>query len=160
MTYDWRARTAVNFPQPVATNLGFVTISDDSIAALNNGSLGFRFGLYWPRQIYGRVLRELSAQGAQAVAFDVLFSGRRFDHTAVPVSARNGRTLAEFRGSDCPPARQPATYKDESSGETLTLSGIGRVFRLAAQALRRRRARRGAWRIAACALCHQRIVAG
>ncbi len=120
MTYDWRARTAVRFPQPVATNLGFVAISDDSIAALNDGSLGFRFGLYWPRQIYGRVLRELTAQGAQVVAFDVLFSGRRYDHRAVPVSTSQWPDLVEFL-AQLPPGQQPATYKDESSGETLTL---------------------------------------
>ena len=54
-TYDWRVRLAAHFPAPAATNLGFVAISDDSIAALNNGSLGYRYGLYWPRHIYGRI---------------------------------------------------------------------------------------------------------
>lgn len=120
MTYDWRARTAVNFPRPVAANLGFVDISDASIAALNDGSLAFRFGLYWPRQIYGRVLRELSAQGTQIVAFDVLFSGRRYDHTAVPVSTSQWPDLVTFL-AQLPPGQQPATYRDESNGETLTL---------------------------------------
>ncbi|MCC6820176.1 MAG: adenylate/guanylate cyclase domain-containing protein [Verrucomicrobia subdivision 3 bacterium] len=120
MTYDWRARVTVSFPQTVATNLGFVAISDTSIATLNDGSLGFRFGLYWPRQVYGRVLRELSAQGAQVVAFDVLFSGRRYDHGTVPVSTSQWPDLAEFV-AHLPPVQQPATYKVESSGETMTL---------------------------------------
>ncbi len=120
MTYDWRARTAVKFPQPVALNLGFVAISDDSIAAVNDGTLNFHFGLYWPRQIYGRVLRELSAQGAEVVAFDVLFSGRRFDHTTVPVSISQWPDLAEFVAR-LPSSQKPSTYKTESNGETLTL---------------------------------------
>lgn len=120
VTYDLRARVATKFPQPVAANLGFVAISDDSIAALNDGSLGYRFGLYWPRQIYGRVLRELTTQGAQAVAFDVLFSGRRYDHTPVPVSTSQWPDLTEFL-AQMPPDQQPTKYEDETSGETLTL---------------------------------------
>jgi CHASE2 domain-containing sensor protein len=84
ITYDWRVRTAQRFPPPVATNLGAVFMSDNSIAALNDGSLGFRYGLYWPRHIYGRVLRQLSAKGARAVAFDILFGELRPDHSPVP----------------------------------------------------------------------------
>ncbi len=120
MTYDWRVRMAANFPQPASTNLGFVVISDNSITALSDKSLGFQFGLYWPRQIYGRVLRELTAQGAKTVAFDVLFSGRRYDHTLVPVSTRQWPDLTEFLAK-MPPDQQPVTYEDEASGETLTL---------------------------------------
>ncbi len=120
MTYDWRARTAVNFPRPTAANLGFVAISDESITALNDGSLGLHFGLYWPRQVYGRVLRELTTQGAQAVAFDVLFSGPRRDHAAVPVSLSQWPDLANFL-TQLPPSQQPATYTKESNGEALTL---------------------------------------
>ena len=56
------------------------------IAALNNGSLGFRYGLYWPRHIYGRLYRELVAQNAKAVAFDIIFREPRPDHAQVPVS--------------------------------------------------------------------------
>jgi class 3 adenylate cyclase/CHASE2 domain-containing sensor protein len=87
-TFDWRVRVAARSSAPVATNLGFVFMSDESITALNNGSLGYRFGLYWPRQIYGRLVRELSAQGARAVAFDVLFAELRPDHAPVPVSEK------------------------------------------------------------------------
>ena len=119
MTYDWRVRLAANFLQPASTNLGFVAITDDSIAALNDKSLGFQFGLYWPRQIYGRVLRELSTQGAQTVAFDVLFSGRRFDHATVPVDTSQWPDLLEFLAR-MPPSQKPVTYTNES-GETLTL---------------------------------------
>jgi class 3 adenylate cyclase len=96
MTYDWRARIAVNFPQAVATNLGFVAISDNSITALNDGSLGFRFGLYWPRQVYGGVLHELSVQGAQVVAFDVLFSDRRYDHPPAHLPSAQESDVSDF----------------------------------------------------------------
>lgn len=118
MTYDWRTRQAVGASPMVATNLGFVSISDESIAALNNNSLHFRYGLYWPRHVYGRVLRELSAQGAEVVAFDVLFAGRRFDHYPVPVSVTQWPDLTGFLAR-LHPGQSPATYED--NGEHLTV---------------------------------------
>lgn len=85
ISYDYRAREALKFSPSVATNLGFVYISEDSVRAVWNGSLGFRFGLYWPRQVYGRVVDELSQQGAKAVAFDVIFGELRPDQASVQV---------------------------------------------------------------------------
>lgn len=79
MTYDLRARVALNFPSPVATNLAFVPILESSIAAVQSGKLGYSFGLLWPREVYGRLIEELSAQGTKAVAFDVLFAELRPD---------------------------------------------------------------------------------
>ncbi len=66
---------AIKYPTVTATNLGFVSMSDDSIVALNNRSLGFRayYGTYWPRHLYGRVARELANQGAKTIAYDILF---------------------------------------------------------------------------------------
>jgi class 3 adenylate cyclase len=94
MTYDLRVRAARNFPTATATNLAFVSIEESSIAAVKNSEeLGFHFGLYWPRQIYGRVVEELSAQGAKTVAFDILFDSLRHDHPAVVMA--NGRDLME-----------------------------------------------------------------
>lgn len=86
MTYDWRVRQAVRFSPTVSTNLGFVHISDESITAVNQGLLKYSYGLYWPRHIYGAAVRELSREGAKAVAFDILFAGLRPDHAAVPMS--------------------------------------------------------------------------
>jgi len=83
ITYDLRARTALHFPAPAATNLAFVSMDDSSIAAVKQGELGYKFGLYWPRQVYGRLVEELAAQGAQTVAFDVLFGELRNDHPPV-----------------------------------------------------------------------------
>ncbi|HXF09936.1 MAG TPA: adenylate/guanylate cyclase domain-containing protein [Desulfuromonadaceae bacterium] len=82
-TYDLRTRMATRFSAPVAPDLAFVSIEESTINAVRNGSVGFHFGLYWPRQVYGRMVDELSAQGAKTVAFDVLFNELRPDHHAL-----------------------------------------------------------------------------
>jgi len=86
MTYDLRARAALHFPAPSATNLAFISIEESSITAVRSGKLGYHFGLYWPRQVYGRLVEELSAQGAKTVAFDVLFGELRHDHPPVQMA--------------------------------------------------------------------------
>jgi hypothetical protein len=86
MTYDQRTRAALHFPAPEATNLAFVSIEESSIAAVKNGSVGFHFGLYWPRSVYGRLVGELSDEGAKAVAFDLLFTDLRSDLTPVQMA--------------------------------------------------------------------------
>lgn len=92
MTYDLRVRYAQNLPAPMATNLAFVEMDDASIEAVSRGLVGHqRFGLYWPRQVYGRLVEELSAEGAKAVAFDVLFGERRTDHPQVQMA--DGTTM-------------------------------------------------------------------
>jgi class 3 adenylate cyclase/CHASE2 domain-containing sensor protein len=83
LTYDMRAREALRFPAPAATNLGFVFIDEDSLRRVRDGSLGYRFGLYWPRQVYGYLVHELQEQGAIAVGLDVLFAELRPDHAPV-----------------------------------------------------------------------------
>jgi class 3 adenylate cyclase len=88
-TYDLRVRVARHFPAPAATNLAFVAIEESSLKAVQNGQLGYRFGLLWPRQVYGRVVDELAAQGTRAVGFDVLFGELRPDHP--PVQMADGR---------------------------------------------------------------------
>jgi class 3 adenylate cyclase/CHASE2 domain-containing sensor protein len=91
MTYDLRIRAASHYPEPAATNLAFVYMDEASIAAVKSGELGYKFGLYWPRQVYGRLVEELSAEGARAVAFDVLFDGLRPDQP--PVQMANGSLM-------------------------------------------------------------------
>jgi class 3 adenylate cyclase/CHASE2 domain-containing sensor protein len=86
MTYDLRAKAALNFSAPVITNLAFISIEESSITAVQSGQLGYRFGLYWPRQIYGRLVEELSAQGDKATAFDILFGELRPDHPPVQMA--------------------------------------------------------------------------
>jgi class 3 adenylate cyclase/CHASE2 domain-containing sensor protein len=89
MTFDLRMRAAQHFPAPAATNLAFVSMEDSSIAAVASGKLGYRYGLYWPRQVYGRLVEELSAQNAKAVAFDVLLGELRHDHPPVQMADGN-----------------------------------------------------------------------
>jgi class 3 adenylate cyclase/CHASE2 domain-containing sensor protein len=91
ITYDFRVRTAQKYPQPVSTNLAFVAMEDSSIAAVNAGrvngqKLGYHSGLYWQRQVYGRLVEELAAEGAQAIAFDILFGELRPDHPQVQMA--------------------------------------------------------------------------
>ena len=70
MTYDWRARQAFSSSSSPSTNLGAVFIDDDSLKAINDN---YQFAWPWPRQLYGRLVGELSAEGAQAIGFDILF---------------------------------------------------------------------------------------
>jgi class 3 adenylate cyclase/CHASE2 domain-containing sensor protein len=88
MTYDWRVREAVKFPNPVATNLAYVDISDNSIELVKKGLLGRPYGLYWPRHIYGRMVNELAAQGVKAIGFDILFAELRRDHDPLTVNGQ------------------------------------------------------------------------
>ena len=83
ITYDWRARQALHHSPAVAPNLGFVFIDDDSIGIVADGTLGYQYGLYWPRHLYGSVVQELHAQGAKLIAFDVLFGELRADHSPI-----------------------------------------------------------------------------
>ena len=86
ITYDWRVRRALRFPSQTATSLGFVFIDERSIAAVKNGEVGYRFGLLWPRQVYGALVAELATQGAELVAFDVIFGELRHDHPSVSLA--------------------------------------------------------------------------
>jgi class 3 adenylate cyclase/CHASE2 domain-containing sensor protein len=86
MTYDFRVRAALRTSPPSATNLGFIFIDENSVLAVRNGSLGFKFGLYWPRQVYGRLVDEMAQQGAKALAFDIIFGELRLDHPDVEMA--------------------------------------------------------------------------
>jgi class 3 adenylate cyclase/CHASE2 domain-containing sensor protein len=88
ITYDWRVREAARHSPSVATNLGFVAMNDESIEALLSGSLPYHVGLLWPRHVYGRLVDELSAQGADVIGFDVLFPDLRPDHPAAQIGGQ------------------------------------------------------------------------
>ncbi len=85
ITYDWRVRMAAQKSQPLATNLGLVAITDDSIQTLLDGTFPYQFGLHWPRQVHARLVNELAAEGASAIGFDVLFAEERPDHAPVTI---------------------------------------------------------------------------
>jgi class 3 adenylate cyclase/CHASE2 domain-containing sensor protein len=92
MTYDMRVREAAKHSPSIATNLGFVAIDDRSATFVRLDKTNYGFGLYWPRKVYGRLVEELAAQGAKAIAFDVIFAEERPDLPA-PVQLRDGRVL-------------------------------------------------------------------
>ena len=59
-------------------------IPDEAIKYVKNGLVdGQSYGLYWPRHLYGRVVKELESQGARAIAFDILFEEQREDHKSI-----------------------------------------------------------------------------
>jgi class 3 adenylate cyclase/CHASE2 domain-containing sensor protein len=88
ITFDARMRLAARTSPPVASNLAFAVMSDDTIEALLNHSLPYDFGLLWPRQVYARLVDELSAQGVKAIGFDVLFAELRPDHPPVAIDGQ------------------------------------------------------------------------
>lgn len=96
MTYDMRARAALKGHPAVATNLGFVFIDEESVKAVWNGSAGFKFGLYWPRQVYGRLTDELLQQGAKGIAFDIILAELRPDHALVQMADNRFVSSDEF----------------------------------------------------------------
>jgi adenylate cyclase len=69
MSYDWRVRRAYQ-PTAQVADLGVVFIDDDSLAVVNQN---FGYTWPWPRQLYGRLVSELTAQGAKTIGFDILF---------------------------------------------------------------------------------------
>lgn len=70
-TFDWRTRLALTAPALVASNLAVIYIDESSLAELNQPPGNFRWP--WPRSVYGRVVRELKAEGAKAVGIDGFF---------------------------------------------------------------------------------------
>lgn len=93
VAYDTRVRLAAEHVEGTATNLGFVAISDQAIKGVQEGALGRRFGLYWPRHIYGRLVDQLSKEGARAIGLDVLFAERRYDHAVFQMRSETGEFL-------------------------------------------------------------------
>jgi class 3 adenylate cyclase len=80
VSYDLRVRVVPAGSGSCSTNLGFVYVDDATIAAVKQGLLGPPgYGLHWPRHVYGRLVEELAAEGAQTIAFDVLFGELRPD---------------------------------------------------------------------------------
>ncbi len=114
ITYDWRVRQAMRFPSETASNLAFVNINDESIDFVKNNQkpvsqqkqdpyedtslIGYRFGLYWPRSVYGRLVEELSAEHAKAVGLDVIFGELRHDHPPVQMASGTNMESDDFFG--------------------------------------------------------------
>jgi class 3 adenylate cyclase/CHASE2 domain-containing sensor protein len=85
VTYDLRMKMAAKRTTPEefgSSPFGFVLISDLSIRTINDGDLGYRSGLFWPKHLYGYLAEELATEGATAAGFDVLFGEERTDQPA------------------------------------------------------------------------------
>jgi len=133
ITYDWRVKEAAWHSSPVATNLGFVAMDEGSIDAVLNGSLPYRFGVLWPRQVYGRLVDELSAQGARVVGMDVLFSELRPDHPEMETATGNIPSDVFFANSLRRSGRVfLATEEDLFPPELFTTNALG-VAHISAQ---------------------------
>lgn len=79
-TYDWRCRQALDDNAPAATNLASVFIDNVSLELFNEE---FELKWPWPTVIHANMVRELGAQGAKGVAFDVLFAEKDMDDDLV-----------------------------------------------------------------------------
>ena len=58
---------------------------------MKSGRLGFHYGFYWPRQVCGRLVDELAAQGAETIGFDFLLGELRND--PAPAAVANGDAI-------------------------------------------------------------------
>jgi class 3 adenylate cyclase/CHASE2 domain-containing sensor protein len=99
--FDWRVRLALG-SDPTPSQVGLVLAGDESVERLSVGEplpyTDEKYDLFWPRwPVYGRVLRELRAQGAAAVAFDVLFLDRRYSDDALTLVHRRDDQLVTNR---------------------------------------------------------------
>ncbi len=127
MSYDWRVRRGFDLSAPVA-DLGAVFIDDDSLQAINDN---FGFIWPWPRQLYGRLVAELTAQGAKSIGFDILFLD--LDPPRSETSLRvEGKEVASDDYFAAALARSGnvvlATVQDDSAGEWRALVPPG-IFR-------------------------------
>jgi adenylate cyclase len=91
ITYDLRVKKAAQYPSVTATNLAAVFIDDASLKVVNE-SWGYEWP--WPRQLYGKVVRELTAQGAKVIAFDILFSELQTPTPETDVQLLTGRKVS------------------------------------------------------------------
>ncbi|MDB6040641.1 MAG: hypothetical protein JWM99_4482, partial [Verrucomicrobiales bacterium] len=85
LTYDPRVRFATRFPdQQLATNVGCLFFDDSAIEKVANGELEDDYDWPWPRYIHANLVKELAAQGAKAVGFDIFFPQRYRPDPPIP----------------------------------------------------------------------------
>jgi class 3 adenylate cyclase/CHASE2 domain-containing sensor protein len=114
ITFDGRVRMAAAIPDDSnpGKNLGTLFIDDEAIERANEGAYsavmapawddgnleGLEFSAPWPRFMYGQMVRELKAQGAKAIGFDIFFSeySLRSPATDVTLDETNVLSSDEF----------------------------------------------------------------
>jgi adenylate cyclase len=70
ISYDWRMRWTTSTNSPVCPDLLVVAIDDFSH---QTASVTYQAIWPWPRYIHGKMVRELVAEEAKVIAFDILF---------------------------------------------------------------------------------------
>ncbi len=98
LSYDMFLRVAAAQSPPIDSRLAGVFIDDQAIKQLNSGVIRYgteriQFQIPWPRLTYGLLLREMSAQGAVGVGFDILFD-QQFPAESNVVRAITGLELS------------------------------------------------------------------
>jgi CHASE2 domain-containing sensor protein len=105
LSYDSRLLWTSRQPLEMADSLRSILVDmaasreiSNSLRALGDASVPAANSLTfpWPRFIYGRLVRELKAQGAVAVAFDVLFAGPRPEDPMLELKSGKLITSDEF----------------------------------------------------------------
>ncbi len=127
-TYDWRVKLSTNTVDAIATNrLGNIYVDDATLATLM-----LKYGYTWPlpRDVYGRVVGELNAQGASVIGFDMLF-GELHRRSASPPTELPDGTL---QSSDEYFARQMSLHNNVILASTKGI-GLPELFRTNALAL-------------------------
>jgi adenylate cyclase len=126
-SYDARARLALQFEAPVATNLAVIGIEDECIERLNQSDLG-GVRWMWPRFVFAKALEECKAQGAAAVAMDMFFFD--LDHDG-PVSELGGLNEDEYLAKQMANAGNVllATTARNLEGDLVEVMPIPAIFR-------------------------------
>jgi class 3 adenylate cyclase len=114
ITYDARVRMAAAVPDETQAGRTLATlfIDDEAVERVNDGMAsatmapawddgnlnGLEFAFPWPRFMYGQMVREMKAQGAKAIGFDIFFSelDRESPSTAVTLDQTNVLSSDEF----------------------------------------------------------------
>jgi len=87
--YDWRVRRSAERGDPLDPRLGLLVIDNGTIEDIRRGLLiGEPLRPLWRRDVYARAVRELRAQGARAVAFDILL-GEHYEDSLIPLGMTN-----------------------------------------------------------------------
>ena len=102
ISFDWRVRLSTRYPRPCATNLAVIYIDEETLKLIASGELklNFKGKPPLPRQVHGRLIRELGREGAKVAALDILFAELNPNDNPVPMlvreAATNGLTQAEI----------------------------------------------------------------
>ncbi|MEO6182350.1 MAG: adenylate/guanylate cyclase domain-containing protein [Verrucomicrobiota bacterium] len=92
VTYDQRVKAAQSFPRRCSTNLAAVFLDEVTVKVLETS-------WPYPRQLHGRVVRELAAQGAKAVGFDIIFGELRPLDERIQLPDKSTVTSDDFFGA-------------------------------------------------------------